>query len=76
MDGYETSRRIRQAEASEGTARGALGTGKHIPIIAMTANVLKGDREKCLAAGMDDFVTKPVNPHFLAQALESWLPKR
>ena len=76
MDGYETSRRIRQAEASEGTAHGDQGTGKHIPIIAMTASALKGDREKCLEAGMDDFVTKPVDPQLLAHALEAWLPKR
>ncbi len=76
MDGYETSRRIRQAEAAAETVHGDPGTGPHIPIIAMTANALKGDREKCLEAGMDDFVTKPVNPQLLAHALEVWLPKR
>jgi CheY-like chemotaxis protein len=76
MDGYEASRRIRQAEASEGPGHGDQGTGKHIPIIAMTASALKSDREKCLEAGMDDFVTKPVNPKILAHAVEAWLPKR
>ncbi len=76
MDGYETSRRIREAEASEKSGNGDRGTGRHIPIIAMTASALKGDREKCLEAGMDDFVTKPVDPKLLAHALEAWLRKR
>jgi CheY-like chemotaxis protein len=42
----------------------------------MTASALKSDREKCLEAGMDDFVTKPVNPKILAHAVEAWLSKR
>ena len=75
MDGYEATQRIRQAEASERSRAGEPGPGTHLPVIAMTANALKGDREKCLQAGMDDFVTKPVNPQLLIHALEVWLPK-
>ncbi|MGB4101559.1 MAG: ATP-binding protein [Alphaproteobacteria bacterium] len=64
MDGYEVSRRIRADEA---------GTQWHIPIVAMTANAMVGDREKCLAAGMDDYVTKPVNEARLYRVLAQWL---
>ena len=63
MDGFEASRRIRELEAE---------TGAHLPIIAMTANAMKGDRELCLAAGMDDYVPKPVNVDALAAALAHW----
>jgi hypothetical protein len=60
MDGYETVRRLREGEASA-TAR------NHI--IAVTANAMVGMREKCLAAGMDDFLTKPIDPAALREAL-------
>jgi len=63
MDGFEASRRIREQE---------LETGAHIPIIAMTANAMKGDRELCLEAGMDDYVPKPVNADALAIMLQHW----
>jgi|GEM_PF-1775706 len=66
MDGYEATRKIRDSKS--------LVRNHNIPIIAMTANAMQGDREKCLDAGMNDYVTKPINPQLLARALEKWLP--
>ena len=65
LDGYATSRAIRDPVSAVLNHR--------IPIIAMTASALPGDREKCLEAGMDDYLTKPVNPRALAMVLERWL---
>jgi len=64
MDGYTASRKIRSLEKERGT---------YTPIVAMTAHSLEGDREKCLEAGMDDYISKPVKIHVLKQALERWL---
>jgi len=62
MDGFEAVARIRAQE--EG--------GKRIPIIALTANAMRGDRERCLAAGMDDYLAKPLRPEELERALAKW----
>jgi signal transduction histidine kinase/ActR/RegA family two-component response regulator len=61
-DGYQTTREIRQRE----------GRDTHTPIVAMTANAMKGDRDLCLEAGMDDYLCKPVDPEALRAALERW----
>jgi CheY-like chemotaxis protein len=65
LDGYSATGAIREAEAH---------SGKHIPIIAMTANAMPEDRTLCLAAGMDDYITKPVKADALQGIIEQWLP--
>jgi PAS domain S-box-containing protein len=69
MDGYEATRRIREIEARNTLTR---GSSVHIPIVAMTAHALQGDREKCLAAGMDDYIPKPIRMDDLKRALHRW----
>jgi signal transduction histidine kinase len=64
LDGYETTRRWRQRETG----------GRRIPIIAVTAHAMQGEREKCLAAGMDDHIAKPFRLDQLAAAVGRWLP--
>jgi CheY-like chemotaxis protein len=61
MDGFEATGRIRE--------RG----GERVPIVAMTASAMEGDRERCLAAGMDDYITKPLRPDELDAVLDRWL---
>ena len=66
MDGFESTRLIRAWETK---------TGQHIPIIAMTAYAMAGDRERCIEAGMDDYVTKPLEPRALFNAIDRWTQK-
>jgi two-component system, sensor histidine kinase and response regulator len=63
MDGYTATAEVRRREGSQ----------RHMPIIAMTANAMEDDREQCLAAGMDDYISKPINRTALQAALARWL---
>src|SRR5579875_2495855 len=65
LDGYEATRRLRQREDA----------GKRIPVVAMTASALRGQRERCLAAGMDDYLRKPVTLAALNEILARWTPQ-
>jgi len=67
MDGFEATAMIRSS--------GSNVINHNVLVIAMTANAMKGDREKCLEAGMDDYLSKPVKKDFLAEVLAKWLPK-
>ena len=67
MDGYDATRAIRAGKAGE--------ENKNIPIVAMTANAMQGDREKCTDAGMDDYIAKPINLSVLQSALIKWVLK-
>ncbi len=65
MDGFEATRQIRKLE---------LELKRHIPIVAMTANAMQGDRERCLEAGMDDYLPKPINQQQFRETMHRWLP--
>jgi len=65
MDGYSASEAIRKGEAGEENI--------NIPIVAMTANAMRGDKEKCIASGMDDYISKPIDPDILKKTLLKWL---
>jgi two-component system sensor histidine kinase/response regulator len=65
IDGYQATKEIRRRQAS----------GSHLPIIAMTANAMEGDRERCLKAGMDDYIAKPAKLEDFHNALLRWLPR-
>ncbi len=65
MNGFEATKAIREME----------GETKHTPIVAMTAYAMTGDREKCLEAGMDGYVSKPIDPEFLVKVIEKFSPK-
>ena len=62
MDGYQATRALRRAEDGK----------RRVPVIALTANAMPGDRERCLRAGMDDFITKPVRLETLRRTIERW----
>jgi signal transduction histidine kinase/CheY-like chemotaxis protein len=65
LDGYETTQRIRENEKQSGK--------KSLPIIALTASAIAGDREKCLAAGMNDYLSKPADPDVLINRIDYWI---
>jgi signal transduction histidine kinase/CheY-like chemotaxis protein len=67
MDGFQAAAAIREKEA---------GTGTHLPIVALTAHAMEGDRERCLAAGMDGYLTKPIRPRELDDVLGIYLARR
>ncbi|MEB2338598.1 MAG: response regulator [Nitrospirales bacterium] len=70
MDGYEATRRIRKREQEGGIPEASA----RVPIIALTANAMQGDAERCKAAGMDDYLTKPVKTQDLGRVLQRWIP--
>jgi CheY-like chemotaxis protein len=89
MDGYDATKKIREAERVRGNESGARGSPfltrlpphplkptciPHVPIVAMTANTMPEDREKCLQAGMDDYLAKPIQPDSIAEIFAKWLP--
>jgi CheY-like chemotaxis protein len=85
MDGYDATRAIREHEASriqhgvqdeKGATMDARGGTLRVPVIAMTANAMDGDRERCLEAGMDDYIAKPVRREDLEAVLARWQPDR
>ena len=67
MDGFQTTEAIRNMHK---------GQVLHTPIIAVTANAMKGDRERCLEAGMDDYISKPIKPGTLSETLAKWIQAR
>ena len=69
LDGFATTKLLRQEEVGR-------GAGSKVPVIALTANAMAGDRQRCLAAGMDDYLTKPIRREALVTMLRRWLPKQ
>ena len=70
MDGFEATRRIREREATAGPGG---KPGKRLPIVALTAHAMQGDRQECLAAGMDDYLTKPFTKNEMRRLLGKWI---
>lgn len=69
MDGFEATKLLREKEKGQ-------QEGVHLPVVALTAHVMKGDRERCLASGMDDFLPKPIHPRDLDELLEKYITAR
>jgi CheY-like chemotaxis protein/HPt (histidine-containing phosphotransfer) domain-containing protein len=75
VDGLEATRLIRENERCQSSmVNGQSMPSSHVPIVALTANAMSGDRDRCLAAGMDDYLTKPVRKDNLQGALDRWIP--
>jgi CheY-like chemotaxis protein len=72
LDGWEATRVIRELEALGQLPR---GTRSPLPVVAVTANAMEGDRDKCLEAGMDDYLTKPVKPQNVLEAIARQLSR-
>jgi CheY-like chemotaxis protein/CHASE1-domain containing sensor protein/HPt (histidine-containing phosphotransfer) domain-containing protein len=79
MDGFEATKRIRKGERKMMNDEESATDDSHssfiLPIIAMTAHAMQVDRERCIEAGMNDYVTKPISPQALAEVLDKWLPQ-
>ena len=76
MDGYEATRLIRQQERFVRSSTTPNAGPRRVPIVAMTASAMAGDREKCLRSGMDDYVSKPFTRDQLLRVLNKWLQTR
>jgi len=73
MDGFEATAAIRGLETQLDRFYPGIDQARRIPILALTANAMKGDRENCIQAGMDDYLSKPIKPNRLASSLKEWL---
>ncbi len=74
MDGYEAARRIRASEIDAKKREQSTASAAQLPIVAMTAHAMQGDRARCLEAGMNDYIAKPITHENLARLLAKWLP--
>ena len=75
LDGYDATRVIRAMETARGPTDGREELSR-VPIVAMTAHAMRGDKEKCIAAGMDDYLAKPFSRGELSTVLARWLLSR
>ncbi len=75
MDGWEATKKIRQAELKKTISVDKQNAFQPVTIIAMTAHAMAGDREKCIDAGMNDYISKPIKPKILSEVIDKWLVK-
>jgi len=77
IDGMEATKKIRNWESQKKNKKGDKFKNQNsklrIPIVAMTAHTMKGDREKCIETGMDDYITKPIKREFVFNVIEKWV---